>query len=103
SRGYIVVSINATRGIHASGERSQIPQNFPDPSFILPRANLVLRHLEKLKEWNDCGAGPACQSLPDAGVDLRGKIDFSNIGFLGHSRGGQGVRVAYNIYKVSPI
>lgn len=33
------------------------------------------------------------------GVDLKGKIDFGNVGLMGHSRGGEGVRAAYELYK----
>jgi hypothetical protein len=36
---------------------------------------------------------------PVLGVDLTSKIDFSNVGLMGHSRGGQGVRAAYNLYR----
>ncbi len=32
-------------------------------------------------------------------VNLTGKIDFSNVGLMGHSRGGEGVRAAYNLYR----
>jgi hypothetical protein len=31
------------------------------------------------------------------GTDLSGKFDFSQIGMMGHSRGGEGVRNAYNM------
>lgn len=37
------------------------------------------------------------------GVNLTGKIDFTNIGLMGHSRGGQGVRAAYNLYRTPGI
>lgn len=36
-------------------------------------------------------------------VNLTGKIDFTNVGLMGHSRGGQGVRAAYNLYRTSSI
>lgn len=64
---------------------------------------MVLRHLQKLSEWKACTTNPACQSLPGtaAAVDLRAKLDFANVGLLGHSRGGQGVRGAYNLHKPS--
>lgn len=97
SQGYIVVSINANRGIH--GVYTDIMPN--DSRAIMPRGALVLRHLQKLKDWNDCTTDPNCQTPSSLGVDLRGKIDFGNVGLMGHSRGGQGVRAAYNLYKAS--
>jgi hypothetical protein len=36
-------------------------------------------------------------------VNLTGKIDFTNVGLMGHSRGGQGVRAAYNLYRTASI
>src|SRR5262249_24133204 len=32
-------------------------------------------------------------------VDLFGQIDFNNVGMMGHSRGGEGIRAAYNQYR----
>jgi hypothetical protein len=48
SWGYIVVSINVNRGVHVSG----LPSGYPDPALILPRGRMVLRHLQRLSEWN---------------------------------------------------
>jgi hypothetical protein len=31
-----------------------------------------------------------------------GKIDFSHVGLLGHSRGGEGMRAAYKFYQSDP-
>jgi hypothetical protein len=77
SLGYIVVSINANRGINAA------PGVLGDRGLNLARGRLVLRHLQKLGRWNS-GA-----EIPPAGLsDLVGKIDFSHVGLLGHSRGG---------------
>jgi hypothetical protein len=87
SRGYIVVSINANRGINIG------PAITGDTSLILARGRLVLKHLQKLSEWSVNGGAPATIA------DLTGKIDFSNVGLMGHSRGGQGVRAAYVLYK----
>ena len=33
------------------------------------------------------------------GVNLKGKIDFNNVGLMGHSRGGEGMRAAYELYR----
>lgn len=88
SWGYIVVSINANRGINAA------PGTPEDLGLNLARGRLVLKHLQRLTEWNRDGGAP--DSL---GVDLKGKIDFTHVGFMGHSRGGEGARAAYNLYQ----
>jgi len=89
--GYIVVSINANRGINAA------PGILGDRGLNLARGRLVLRHLQKLSRWN------AGAETPPAGLsDLVGKIDFSHMGLLGHSRGGEGMRAAYNLYQSDP-
>jgi len=91
SLGYIVVSINANRGINAA------PGVLGDRGLNLARGRLVLRHLQKLSRWNSGAETPA------AGLsDLVGKIDFSHVGLLGHSRGGEGMRAAYNLYQSDP-
>jgi hypothetical protein len=91
SLGYIVVSINANRGINAA------PGVVGDGGLNLRRGRLVLRHLQRLSRWNS-GA-----ETPPAGLnDLVGKIDFSHVGLLGHSRGGEGMRAAYNLYQSDP-
>jgi hypothetical protein len=97
SRGFLVVSINANRGITAGP-----PQDFGTPGnpFIedrglnLARARLVLKHLELLSRWNR-GVEPTPPSL---GFSLQGAINFGRVALVGHSRGGEGVRGAYNIY-----
>jgi len=87
SHGYVVVSINANRGINVA------PSVTGDSWLIMARGRLVLRHLQRLSEWNTNGGTPA-----SLGVSLQGKLDFSQVGLMGHSRGGEGVRAAYNIY-----
>ena len=81
--GYIVVSINANRGINTAFG--------PDDDFdlILRRGRLVLRHLELLRRWNNQGGAPS-----SLGFDLRDKLDFGQVGLFGHSRGGEGMRAA---------
>jgi hypothetical protein len=89
--GYIVVSINANRGINAA------PGILVDRGLNLARGRLVLRHLQQLSRWNS-GA-----DIPPAGLsDLVGKIDFGHVGLLGHSRGGEGMRAAYKFYQSDP-
>lgn len=97
SRGYLVVSINANRGITAGPPQDLGSPGNPfieDRGLNLARARLVLKHLELLSRWNR-GLDPTPSSL---GFSLQGAIDFSNVALVGHSRGGEGVRGAYNIY-----
>ncbi|WP_437676908.1 cellulose binding domain-containing protein [Sorangium sp. So ce131] len=89
AQGYFVVSINTNRGIHAA---SGTPS---DELVIGPRGRLLLRHLERLSRW-DSGAEA---TPPELGVDLLDRIDFDQVGLLGHSRGGEAVRFAYNEYR----
>jgi hypothetical protein len=85
SNGYMIVSINANRGINCgSGYRG-------DGGLNLARGKLILRHLQLLAQWNRQGNGRA--KIP---VNLKGKIDFQNMGIMGHSRGGEGARAAYH-------
>lgn len=86
---YIVVSINANRGITCGGGEDG------DWGFNLARGRLILRHLQQLSEWHR-GVSPTPTSL---GFDLRGAIDFSQVGIMGHSRGGEGARAAYEQYR----
>ncbi len=60
--------------------------------------------------WKNIGGNPytfgidilyeSASSTPtELGVNLKGKIDFSNVGLMGHSRGGEGMRATYNLYR----
>ncbi len=82
SRGYIVVSINANRGVTAA------PGEPLDRGLNLRRGRLVLRHLRYLVEQNATASTPLFQ-----------RIDFSHVGLMGHSRGGEGMRAAYEQYR----
>ncbi|HEX2526814.1 MAG TPA: hypothetical protein VHL31_11035, partial [Geminicoccus sp.] len=86
--GYVVVSINANRGVNAA------PDSFDDPGLILRRGRLILRHLEKLGQWSRAGGAPST-----IGFNLRGQLDFANIGMLGHSRGGDGIVAAVELLR----
>ncbi|MDF3069021.1 MAG: hypothetical protein K0R38_4622 [Polyangiaceae bacterium] len=91
-RGYFVLSINTNRGINGlTGGSAQ------DPLLIGARGRLLLRHLERLSRW-DSGVEDTPSEL---GVDLEGRVDFSQVGLFGHSRGGNGVRFAYDEYRRS--
>lgn len=89
SRGYIVVSINANR--------LNQPDVGPDDDQMLnlARGRLVLKHLQRLSDWNR-GVSPTPASI---GVSLNGKLDFSQVGLMGHSRGGESMRAAYQQYR----
>src|SRR5262245_58263441 len=84
SWGYIVVSINANRGVTAA------PGETLDRGLNLRRGRLVLRHLKYLVQQN-----------ATAGSALYHRIDFSHVGLMGHSRGGEGMRAAYEQYRAA--
>lgn len=81
--GYVVVSINANRGINAADGVAG------DFGLNLRRGRLVLKHLQLLARWNRGGGTPA-----SLGIDLKGKLDLGQVGLMGHSRGGEGMRAA---------
>ena len=88
SWGYVVVSINANRGINAAwGDDDDFGLN-------LRRGRLILRHLALLDQWNTTD-----RAQKWLGYSLRGKLDFNQIGLFGHSRGGEGVRAALTQYR----
>jgi hypothetical protein len=61
------------------------------------RGRLILWHLYKLYQWNTGGeATPA-----SLGVSLQNRVDFTQVGLMGHSRGGAGVRAALAAYRES--
>jgi hypothetical protein len=84
TRGYIVVSINANRGVTAA------PGEILDRGLNLRRGRLVLRHLQYLVQLNGT-----------ANSALYHRIDFSHVGLMGHSRGGEGMRAAYEQYRAA--
>ena len=90
SWGYVVVSINANRGITCGGGGSD------DWGLILARGRLVLKHLQLWNEWSLKGGAPASLGSADQFI---GAIDIGNVGLMGHSRGGEGVRAALNLYR----
>ncbi|CAF1140437.1 unnamed protein product, partial [Didymodactylos carnosus] len=87
SYGYIVASVDVVSMNNKLGIAGDSTLNFV-------RARIVLKTLEKMKEWND-SAEKSKQALGD--VDLSNNFDFTQIGMMGHSRGGEGVRNAYNM------
>lgn len=92
SWGYLVVSINANRGITCGGGVAG------DSGLNLARGRLILKHLQRLSEWNRTpGATPLSLGLGASG--LLNQLDFGSVGLMGHSRGGEGVLAAYNLYR----
>jgi hypothetical protein len=88
-KGYIVVSINANRGVNAA------PGVSGDGGLNLRRGRLVLRHLQELASWNAGTTSPPAS----LGFPLAGTMDFSHVGLMGHSRGGEGMRAAIDQYR----
>ena len=76
--GYIVVSINANRGVTAA------PGELSDRGLKPAPRPTVLRHLKHLVQLDTSASSPLYQ-----------RIDFSHVGLMGHSRGGEGMRAAY--------
>jgi hypothetical protein len=97
SWGYIVVSIDADYGINLGRDGAAGWGGAADAGLIRARGRLVLLHLQQLARW-DSGADATPASI---GVNLQGRLDFTNVGLMGHSRGGEGVRSAYNLYTVN--
>lgn len=90
SWGYVVVSINANRGITCGGGNSD------DWGLVLARGRLVLKHLEHWNKWSTVGGAPTELGSSDLFKDA---IDMKQVGLMGHSRGGEGVRAALNLYR----
>ncbi|MGK5440545.1 hypothetical protein ACSNN7_01755 [Micromonospora sp. URMC 105] len=86
SHGFVVVSISAN-GINV-GEGGE-PQD-------MARATLINKHLQLWQQLATRGRGPLAGRFVDgrgrpAQVDFAGHVDLTNVGTLGHSRGGRGV------------
>ena len=97
SCGYIVVSIGAN-GI-----------NFFDNGTVdrgmVARAQLIQKNLDMWSVISTTGGPPLPGStLNPFGTKFVGKVDMTNIGTMGHSRGGEGVMVhyVYNLAQPKP-
>ncbi|WP_445115194.1 hypothetical protein [Acinetobacter sp. WZC-1] len=75
-QGYVVLSIDANNINGSGGDASS-----------QSRAQLVLGTIDKLKQLDEYGGAGVLTAL-------RGKLDFDSIGIMGHSRGGQAIRLA---------
>ena len=96
--GAVVVSINANRGITCASRADTDAAGIEDWSLNLARGRLVLAHLQLLSLWNE-GAGPSMPAFESNLKELQGQLDLERVGVVGHSRGGEGVRAAYNYIK----
>ena len=76
SHGYVVVSISAN-GVNAV-------DNAVFDLGALARAELIQKHLDLLSTFNTTGGTPF-------GTKFVGKLNLSQVGTMGHSRGGEGV------------
>jgi hypothetical protein len=85
SHGYFVVSIGSN-GINAK-------DNQVFDLGALARAELIQRHLDLWNTLNTTGGAPL-------GSQFIGQVDLSNVGTMGHSRGGEGV-VRHFLYNRS--
>ena len=80
SHGFVVVS--------ASGNGVNVLGNYVDDTGMRQRGELMEKHLDLWHDWSTVGGGPF-------GSRFVGKIDFTRIGIMGHSRGGEGA--VYNV------
>lgn len=86
AKGFIVVSINAN--LNYTGAFSPLKN---DKGLYSSAAKHILKHLELLISWNN-----SSNSLRYIDYDLKNKIDFKKVAFIGHSRGGATMRLAYH-------
>ncbi len=98
NRGFIVVSINANRSITCGwGENGDFALN-------IARGGLILKTIELLKGW-DQGVAHGTEAAGFEGNEtliipaLKDRIDFSRVGLMGHSRGGEGARAALTQFR----
>jgi hypothetical protein len=60
------------------------------------RGRLVLRHLEKWRDWDNAGSDPWSGAF-------KNRVDMTKLGLSGHSRGGEGVVAAEHINRVEAL
>ncbi|MDR4308522.1 hypothetical protein IHQ68_18030 [Chelatococcus sambhunathii] len=88
TQGYVTISINTNLGINQTGYH---PVD-PDPFLIIRRGRMILRHLMQFGRWN---SGLDTSNRPSFFSNFQGKLDFSKISLVGHSRGGDAIVNAY--------
>lgn len=89
SYGYVVVSIGVN-GINYF-------DNSTADRGMLARAQLIQKNLDMWAVISSTGGPPLAGSTLDPfGTKFAGKVDMTDIGTMGHSRGGEGVMVHYD-------
>jgi len=81
SHGYVVISIDAN---------DVNDKDLSGDAGVNARSQLILHHLDIFRAINADGSYPSL-SQPDRFTGLQAKMDFSRVGLMGHSRGGQAV------------
>ncbi len=97
ARGFVVISASANH-INDRDLPGSLGLGAGDGGS-LARAQLIIRTLEEFENLND----QACEC--SIGSDLLGRQDFTRVGLMGHSRGGEGVNHAtqLNAQRVHPF
>ena len=103
SWGYVVISPSAGALVTYDGTAVMDAGGFA-------RAEIIANTLDLLYAWNQGTPAPAATPVQIAGGNngigeaLKGKLDFSKVGIMGHSRGGEGVTefIAYNRARPEP-
>jgi len=103
SWGYVVISPSAGALVTYDGTSVMDAGGFA-------RAEIIANTLDILYAWNEGvpASGPTAIQVskgePGVGTQLAGKLDFSKVGMMGHSRGGEGVAefIAYNRARPAP-
>jgi hypothetical protein len=103
SWGYVVISPSAGQIVAFDGS------NVLDAG-ALARAEIIANTLDLLHDWNEGTPAPPATKVqlaagqPGIGTALAGRLDFSKVGIMGHSRGGEGVAefIPYNRARPEP-
>lgn len=91
SYGFVVVSISVN-AVNAAADTAAVTGD-----EYAARADMINEHLELWRQLVTTGGGPLAAALVDpstgrrAPVDFRGRVDLSDVGTIGHSRGGEAV------------
>jgi hypothetical protein len=80
----------ASHGLFVISVSAHELQLYDEQWNFAARGRLVLRFLDKLRDWTQNGSDPF-------GGRFAGKLDMTHIGLVGHSRGGEGVVAAQSL------